>query len=496
MNAFIEIIEQLIELIPGQSWLEHSGFPFKNLKKPQGKVFDICLFGVNAQGALGFAWVGFQSTSLFYTLPFRLARHSEDGDLITVTPWSLRDASYDSLFYEGWRSALQQRNPIPTAKGGFLGHNILADNPGIVAIGIWSDARNSCVRLDCQETYKVFRTIELNDHHSREVEILRYLGGQTIFKNYAQLLGIFEYRNAKFNIRSNVAISMRYIKNNGTLFPLIASLIERARFPQRLKERAAKEAWQTLLNLLQSLGRIISDFHKAMTFPSRSTFLAAESYTEETKKLWLETTEKKLFNSVVKVTKILSYYPNFKYLENSLSLMANKILKKIVEIDNLGLKIYIHSDLHLGQIIIGTDGLYLLDYEQNIKYQEEDLQEWQSQDEKHHCLEDVASLILSIRFAWFQSANSIQHPSLISHGVTLAKIEHTFLKFYYNNIRENVANSELLPKEETQTETLLNFYYLLRVLNEIIYDERAGNPRVRSWLEILQECILDLSRRY
>ena len=287
MNAFIQIIERLIEAISGQTWLEQSNFPFKFLENPIGRVFDVCLFDTSAQGACGFVWVEFVGTSDLYVIPFRLARYSEDGDLITISPWSFREASSDGHFYESWRLAQKIRNPIPTAKNGSFFHKHYGGEPSFIAIGIWSDAKNTCVRLDFQVAYKIFRTIEREHPQSIEVELLSYLGNQNIFSNFAKLISVFEFSSHNIK-KSHTAIGIKYIQNNGTLFPHLVSLLHKARFPKKTKESHSQEAWNQVLEVIESLGRIVGDFHKAMTLAPRGTDLMPDQTTAESKDKWFE----------------------------------------------------------------------------------------------------------------------------------------------------------------------------------------------------------------
>ncbi|WP_186646190.1 hypothetical protein [Fluviispira vulneris] len=507
MNAFIEIIEKLVEAISHQTWLEQSNFPFKQLKEPKGKVFDLCLFETSAQGAAGFLIIEFEGISDLYVLPFRLARYSEDGDLITISPWSLRDASADGHFYESWRLSQKQKNPLPTAKKGTFFHKKSTGEPSFIAIGIWSDAKNTCVRLDFQIAYKIFRTIEKEHPQSIEVELLSYLSSQNIFLNFAKLISVFEYNSHNIK-KSHIAIGVKYIQNNGTLFPQIVSLLHKARFPKKLKERSSEEAWNQVLNIIESLGRVLGDFHKAMVIAPRGTDLAPEQNTEETKTRWLDILIEKLHERMKKVLEMQEIYPIYSGVFYLLPSFVERIIEKIKHADDLGLRIRNHGNVHLGQILIGKDGLILLDYESD-HFDDPTYRRL-----KQPCLKDIASIIVSLRFAWYfterkyyasltdiednmnikmDNFNSVKISEVVmpeKYLPTLKEIESTFFKFYNNSLDENIGSSQLKPKSSETSQDLFNFCFLIRILKEIIRDSHEGNPRPRIWLHILQDFIM------
>lgn len=504
MNAFIQIIARLVEAISGQTWLEQNNFPFRSLENPVGKLFDACLFETSAQGAVGFIWVEFEKTLDLYVLPFRLARYSEDCDLITIYPWSLRDATSDGLFYESWRLAQKQRNPLPTANHGTFFHKKYGGEPSFVAIAIWSDTKNSCVRIDFQVAYKIFRTVEREHPQSIEVELLAYLGSQNIFSNFAKLISVFEFSSN--NIRkSHTAIGIKYIQNNGTLFPHFVSLLHAARFPKKMEDSKSKIAWSQVLEIVESLGRIIGDFHNAMILAPRGSEFMPDQTIADSKENWLAITREKLYERLNKVMQLQGQYSVYSGVFYLLPDFVKKLLEHIDLADDLGLRIRNHGNIHLGQFLIGKDGLILLDYEAD------NFDDPVYRRLKQPCLKDVASIIVSLRFSWYytekkyyasltdnaninedtnvQKANDVL--SSEKNQSNLKEMESIFFKFYNNSLEENIGSSQLRPENLNVSHNLFNFCILMRILKEIIRDSNDGNPRPRIWLNILQDFIMN-----
>lgn len=216
MNALIQIIAQLVESVPAQTWKQYPSFPFKSLENPKAKLFDACLFSQSASGALGFIWLQFEGFDELYVLPVRLSRYSQEGSLIQLEPWSLHEAWSESEFFDSWRQAMHVRNPLPTAMGGRLKHRYSHGEPSLVALSISRDTRNICVRLDSQEAYKILRLVNPSRPESIELEVLEHLTMQNQFTNFPKLISVFEYSMGGI-ASAPIAISMRYIQNSGTL---------------------------------------------------------------------------------------------------------------------------------------------------------------------------------------------------------------------------------------------------------------------------------------
>jgi hypothetical protein len=507
MNAFLQIVSQLVESVPGSMWLEQRYFPFKELKNPRGRLFDAVFFERGAQGALGIVWISFENyDDELVTLPFRLSRYSEDGDLIVLPPWSLREASGDSALYEAWRRAQHVHNPMRTEKEGRFTHRFVNGEPNLVALSIWSDTRNTCVRLESQEAYKIFRTFHKLQPDSIEVDILEALGEQTIFLNFPRLISVFEY-SSKTVIKAHCAISTRYLHNQGTLWQDLSVRVQHARFPQHLQESSSHETWNSVLRTAEQLGRLLGEFHRAMTAVRDNPRLQPESNAGAAREHWLGMLKERaqwrldeviqtshvLFGGVFNLSKAQRY--------------KERMLAAIEKMNHLGLLLRVHGHAHLGQILVSNDTLYLLDFEcdwlDDPKYREQ----------KQSGLKDVASVLLSLKYCWMSSERSAfshvfvdfldpesefgKHVSTKrsdyippkTYHPTFQDLESVFLRFYRQTIQEDSGSTEVIPVRQDDFTMLLRFYYFLRILKETLRDYNAGNPRAKLSLRILEEFV-------
>lgn len=482
MDAFIEIIAKLVDSIPPETWHQQKHFPFKFLSAPRSRLFDACLFDVDAKGAWGFLWIEFHSISDLYILPFRLARYQEDADLISLPPWSLRDASADSVFYEAWRWAQKNRNPMPTANKETFSHVKYTGDASFVPLEIWSDECHTCMRLDFQVAYKIFRTLERHHSQSIEVDMMIYLSTQEAFSQYPKLLSVFEY-NAKNIGLSHTAIGIKYIQNNGLLFPHFVSLLRQSRFPQKLKERTGESAWKDVLELSASLGKILADFHKTMAKAPKGHEFALVQTTGQMKNDWLSSVSEKLSERLERVMALQSQYPEYGQVFHFLPDFSSHSFEKLKRASDLGLRMQIHGNVHLNQFLMDPKGLVLLDYASD-NYDESHYRRM-----KQPCIKDIVSMLASFKFAWHESHNTDSKKEFEFQKYTpnITEIESVFLKFYDSSLNENMNASQLRPPDfDVQTDTM-RFCLLLRILKEISRDSRVNFPQLKIWLSILQE---------
>ena len=507
MNAFLQIVSQLIAAVPGSVWLEQRFFPFSDLKSPQAHLYDAVFFSQGANGALGILWCQFKgSEDELVTLPFRLARYSEDGDLISLKPWSIREASGDAEFFEAWRRALHIQNPLTTERNGFFAHRYVNGEPNLTALAIWGDTRNTCVRIESQEAYKIFRFFSKTRPDSVEVEILEYLNGQNLFLNYPKLVSVFQYFSRDITA-AHVAISTRYINNHGTLWQDLAVRVQHARFPEQMQEHSSLESWKSALTLVEQLGRLLGEFHCTMSRARDNPRLQPEANTDSVRMVWFHLVQERLewrLSEVVQTSHVLFGK------EIDLSLCFNYLeilLARIQQIQHLGLLIRVHGNAHLGQILKTFDSLYLLDFETDH------LEDTTYRDQKHSSLADVSAILLSLKYCWLTSERKdlshvfvdfIDRDSEFGKHVqtmmnqfvtprtympTFESIESSFLKFYKGAVLEESSTAELVPNNPDDFQMMLNLYFFLRVLKEILRDYQAGNPRAKLSIKILDEFV-------
>lgn len=454
------------------------------------------------------AWLDCPGQDELLTFPFRIARYSRDGDLVSLPPWSLREATSDALFYSNWKQAAQSAGRLPTIRGGALHCRQFEAQSSFNIINLWTDNKNACTRVETQHLCKIFRTISPNQPFSIEAEILEYLNAQNQFLQHPELTTRYDLHPANTDGRGlPVAIVTRYIQSNAKLWQQLTSQIQHARYPDPMRERSSHLSWHSILDTIGKLGRLVGEFHLAMANCRKSPLLSPEANRGEAKEKWLDCLIHKLHE---RIYFIRNHLPTHSISPQQITLLtefAQNLFTKVKQSDHLGLLIRIHGHAHLGQVLVSDDGLYLVNYETD-SLDDEDYRV-----QKQSGLKDLVALIVSLQFAWFTTERRQDMPFFgdilgidTDYGrhvlknlenfatpqryqPSLDELENVLIRAYLQTISEDTAGVELLPEKKADLENLYDFCFLLRILKETMRDLKQQNPRFKTDVRILLELV-------
>lgn len=508
MNAFIQILEQLIFAVQTNVWPLQRFYPFPSQPAAPVKVFDACVFRQDAGGAIGIAWLKCEGHEPLLTFPFRIARYSQDGDLISLTPWSLRESTADPQFYSTWMHLAATAGKLPTFRGGALACRQFEAQSSFNIINLWTDSKNTCTRVETQHLCKIFRLVSTDQPYSMEAEILEYLNSQNHFLQHPELTVRYDFYPANTDGPGlPVAIVTRYIQSDAKLWQELTASIQHARYPDPMKERASRLSWYSIIETVSKLGRLLADFHVAMTNGKKNLLITPETNTGEAKEQWLEKLLQKLNERIYTLRSHAQTLALSQQDINDISDFSYQLFEQVKAADHLGLLIRIHGHAHLGQVLIGDDTLFLVNYETD------GLDEEDYRLQKQSCLKDLAGMLVSLKFAWHTTERSHDFPvfgDLVSpeseygrhvkrgaknfaepkrYHPALGELENIFVRSYLQSIAEDTAAVELLPVKKTDLESLYDFSFLLRILKETVRDLGHQNPRSKTDLRILSDFI-------
>lgn len=139
--------------------------------------------------------------------------------------------------------------------------------------------------------------------------------------------------------------------------------------------------------------------------------------------------------------------------------------------EDLGSKIRIHGDLHLGQILKGSADIWFIDFEG------EPGRPLLEKRNKHSPLRDVAGMLRSFDYATHVALRALASDSLPQNkmGASFA-LDSLFIQGYFDIL----GGSDLLPSEETGRQALLDFFVMEKAIYELHY-ELNNRP---DWVEI------------
>lgn len=503
MNAFLKILEQLISAVSPECWLKQRFYPFDTRDEHSLEVFDACVFHQDADGALGIAWLKSDSRAELMTFPFRIARYSRDGDLITLPPWSLREATTDALFYSTWKQAVASVGQIGTMRGGVLLCKQFEAHSSFNIINLWTDNKNASTRVETQHLCKIFRVLDPAQPHSVEADILEYLNSQNHFLYHPELTTRYDFVAANSELCLPVAIVTRYIQSNAKLWQDLTAKIQHARYPEPMRERTSHAAWLSLIETAGRLGRMLAEFHIAMAECRKNALINPVSNTGTARDQWREVMLHKLNERVYLTRKYAAQFDEENESLAELPQFALELFNRVVATDHLGLLIRIHGHAHLGQVLSAEEHLYLVNYETDSL----DDEEYRLQ--KQSCLKDLSATVLSLQFAWLTTERNEDLPVFgdilgddseftrhiiknlkksstpVRYTPALKDLEDALTRSYLQSLSENPANLELLPEKAQDLENLFALCMLMRVLKETVRDFRNHNPRYKIDLQIL-----------
>lgn len=507
MNALLKILEQLISAVPPEHWTKQRFYPFDDRVDHRLSVFDACVFHQDADGALGMAWLKNQQHPELMTFPFRIARYSRDGDLITLPPWSLREATNDALFYSTWKQAVASVGQITTMRGGSLLCRQFEAQSSFNIINLWTDNKNASTRVETQHLCKIFRVLDPSQPHSVEADILQYLNSQNHFLYHPELTTRYDFVAAHSELCLPVAIVTRYIQSDAKLWQDLTAKIQHARYPEPMRERSSRTTWFSLVETTGRLGRMLAEFHIAMALCRDNALINPTANTGSAREQWGEILLHKLNERVYLTRNFAAQFHEDHDFLNALPEYALDLFHRVLGAEHLGLLIRIHGHAHLGQVLTADENLYLVNYETDSL----DDEEYRLQ--KQSCLKDLAATVLSLRYAWLTTERNEDLPVFgdilgadsdfskhiiknlkrssvpVRYSPALKELEDTLTRSYLQSLSESSTNLELLPEKLQDLESLFQLCMLMRVLKETVRDFKNHNPRYKIDLQLLSDMI-------
>jgi predicted trehalose synthase len=473
------------------------------------------VFHQSAREAYGIAWIAFESVPSWLIFPFCMGRYRSDEALITLSPWSVRDARADEVFYQHMKAALARSPSMLTQGGNALVMRTHVGEPSVTAVAIDHDAGHQLVRLDSLEAYKFFRTTRIDHPQSLEVEVLEYLSHVPDFVGSARLISSLEY-HTKAGTLHHIGVSMTYVPNSGNLWNQLLIHLQQARYPRNelsQQESLASRDWVACIETASRAGRLVADYHRCIMKAKRPQVIAPLGPSRQEPENWkahLGAYRQELLAQVEALDLGTRFLPSHRETFRRIPIMDKAIAQDLESIESPGLLIRTHGHLHLGQILVGIDRLTLIDF--------------QSVHSGHHyfeglhqsCLDDYAALYISLQFAW---ALSSQGPQSVVFGdvldarsdyggyffdrcretdarfkakpqhpdISLDHLHESYSKAYFRALKDDPLTSELFPVGTAEFEALLRVYLFVRLLRELCSNAEPGNPKAIAVAQMLAQ---------
>jgi maltose alpha-D-glucosyltransferase/alpha-amylase len=344
-----------------------------------------------------------------------------------------------------------------------------------------------------------------------DIEIGRHLTEHSGFRNIAPFGGSIEYKSdagvhAFAMLQGLVAnegdgwqwtldeLDRYYEARVGDVFPGDGA----GKLPTGLKDLSEMILPETLndtiglyLNAAGTLGRRTGELHVALAAPSDDEAFAPEPFTTADSHALREPLLAHGANAFDALKDNLANLPDDTVEDAGLVLSRRSAildrLREIAPVDAGGLKIRIHGDYHLGQVLRTKSDFVILDFEG------EPAKSLEERRAKQSPLKDVAGMLRSFSYAAAAALMrfTARHPQDAGRLGPWARLwEQAVTAEFLNAYREAAEGTTMLPANAESLEYLLKMFVLEKALYELVY-ELNNRP---SWVRIPLHGILSLSR--
>ncbi|PWB60445.1 MAG: alpha-amylase, partial [Bradyrhizobiaceae bacterium] len=355
--------------------------------------------------------------------------------------------------------------------------------PSVRRIG--AEQSNSSVLVEDYMVLKLYRRIETGIQP--EVEMGRYLTETAGFANAPAVLGSVEIEQSARR-GAAVAIMHAFVRNQGDGWSFTLNYLDRyldeaalvapsvrAAVPEQAALPEPEVAHAVYLNQMQQLGIRTAELHRALCPAEAPAAFRPEPIAANDVAQWVKRVRgeaRAALAALRRASRTLA--PAARELAAKLLGKQSAVLERIgAEIPPSvgGMKIRIHGDYHLGQVMVAQNDFYIIDFEGEPR---RPIAERRAKDA---ALRDVAGMLRSFDYAARAALDAVQpQPDRMSELERLVEVwrdlaSARFLQGYL----ETVAGSPAHPADPAAADALLRLFVLEKALYEIQY-ELANRP--------------------
>ncbi|WP_299436621.1 maltose alpha-D-glucosyltransferase [uncultured Rhodospira sp.] len=439
-----------------------------------------------------------------YLLPLAVTWESKEDPALALLPYALararqvnrvgvlHDALADAPFTNAVIRAMREDRRIPTAGGGtvtFRPTHLLAEEPAVELDEIHRLGReqsNTSMLVGDRMVLKAYRRLSEGVHP--ELEVGRFLTDVAEYENTPALLGSVEM-TATDGTPTALAVLQRFIRNQGDGWSYTQDYLGRYLEDAALAIQAgapaeddAEEADHSLfLGLAHTMGLRVAELHRALAIETDDPAFRAEPVAPDDRRLWLDQVKEEAGKARRSLERARDS------LDEETRAVADDLLANWARVDGLIeaalpegvdlMKTRFHGDLHLGQVVVAKDDIYILDFEG------EPAREVNQRRLKHMPLKDVAGMVRSFNYAaWAALFNRqvVQDDVLEALGPVSDAWERQVVSTFLAGYKEAIGDCRSVPADPAQFDALLALFTLEKAFYEIGY-ETANRP---AWARI------------
>ncbi len=405
----------------------------------------------------------------------------------------LYDSAYDRVYRKMLLNLILHKRSYKAGEGELSGRSIskVKDLPSEINSQIIKQAqRNTACEFEGLLLLKLYRKVDAEINP--EIEILEKLLKKSENGNVPKFVGAIEYR-PQGRKPVILAVLQKYIpyEMDGWTYALEAA---KRYFDQLLTRRITLSEvphylisenglhWQeipdqikdltdaVLFNFSSLLGQRTAELHLALASFETDVAFAPEKFTKLYQRSLYQSIQSQVRRVYLKLKKEKQNLPSdiqveIKYVLDSNDFLMSKLQR--VSNDKIdGVKIRIHNDYHLGQILYTGKDVMIIDFEGHTQSA---LSERRL---KRSPIRDVAEMIRSFHYAAYHAL--LKYQSLSEDKIlSLQPWADTWYLYvsgiFYRSYLDYVKNSVLIPEEEKELEILFEAIMIEKIFNEIEY---------------------------
>jgi maltose alpha-D-glucosyltransferase/alpha-amylase len=391
----------------------------------------------------------------------------------------LTDAFSLPAFAHQMLAALAGRHQIETREGTILfeptaGAETTLQRPqNAPVLWITAEQSNSSLIVDDAVILKIFRRVAPGMHP--EPEMSRYLtlnGFANTPAHYGEVARVTEKGE-----RNSLAVAQAFVRNQGDAWSWTLDQFNRAMEDLSTREDGPEQREDKLADytaVASAIGRRLGEMHAVLARASDDPAFAPEPATERDVEAWLDRITA-LLDAAMTALKHHADWPDeeAKARAQQLSSQHQALMKALRTLAQTGLgapKIRIHGDFHLGQVLVASGDVFIIDFEG------EPGQPLEARRAKSSPLRDVAGLMRSFDYA----AAAALDPNNITAARLSPEDREELLKQLRSSAQKAFLGAYFPASGQERNNKLLDFFLVEKAAYELGY-EAANRP---AWLPI------------
>jgi len=355
------------------------------------------------------------------------------------------------------------------------------EKPLVHIRAVETEQSNSTTLIDADYVIKVYRKLQTGINP--EIEVGRFLTEIAGFANTPALLGSVEL--VEGHARSAVAVVHGFVENQGDAWTVTSAYLDRYVDEQRLLAKSDQptesEEQTPYLRYMSQTGRRVAEMQIALASRDDIEDFRPEPITPEDIRLWIDeivSHAEQAFEGLQQ-RRAAARESDRALIDQVLAERGSlrDRLEALLPADAGAMKIRLHGDFHLGQMLIVKDDIFIIDFEGEPR------RPLMERRRKAPAARDVAGLVRSIDYsatAALERALKVAPDENGKLAVALDAWRDRSTAAFLGAYRETMTDARLWPADAGTADGMLNFFLLEKVFYEIEY-ELAYRP---DWLRV------------